>query len=121
MGGCAYRDVGADSIAAHARRHRDRAWLGSAVAGRMGERLVHRCSIRDSHMARRRRDAISAFSVAFDFVLCPLTVLALALHEARAGGALRALAFLGDISYSTYLIHFPMQLALALLALRFGA
>jgi peptidoglycan/LPS O-acetylase OafA/YrhL len=42
------------------------------------------------------------------------------LHEEVFGGAWARLTFLGDISYSTYLIHFPMQLALALIALRLG-
>jgi len=60
------------------------------------------------------------FLFAFDYGLCPLTVLALALHEATSGRRFTRLAFLGDISYSTYMIHFPMQLALVLLALRAG-
>lgn len=54
------------------------------------------------------------FLVAYDFLLCPLTVLALAMRERGAKRPL--LGFLGDISYATYLLHFPMQLALALLA-----
>lgn len=59
------------------------------------------------------------FLVVFDFVLCPLSVLALALREqVRARPAHAALGLLGDISYSTYLIHFPMQLTLALVASR---
>ena len=56
----------------------------------------------------------------FILTASPLTILALALHEQVLGGRYRRLSFLGDISYSSYLIHFPMQLALALLALRFG-
>jgi peptidoglycan/LPS O-acetylase OafA/YrhL len=56
------------------------------------------------------------FLLAFDFVLCPLTVLALALHEHVRGRSYAGLGFLGDISYSTYLIHFPLQLCLALIA-----
>jgi peptidoglycan/LPS O-acetylase OafA/YrhL len=59
----------------------------------------------------------AGFLIAFDAVLCPLTVLALAMHG-REGG--RALGFLGDISYATYLLHFPMQLALVLIAARIG-
>ena len=54
------------------------------------------------------------FLVIYDFGLCPLTVLALAMNE--RGGKRPLLGFLGDISYATYLIHFPMQLALALIA-----
>lgn len=60
------------------------------------------------------------FLIAFDFVLCPATVLGLALHEHLRGRPYNALSFLGDISYSTYLLHFPMQLALALLATRWA-
>ena len=60
------------------------------------------------------------FLQAYIFIVVPLTLAALALHEQLFGGAYTRLNFLGDISYSTYLIHFPMQLALALLALQFG-
>jgi len=60
------------------------------------------------------------FLTLFDFGLCPLTVLALALRETAGRRTYAWLGFLGDISYSTYLIHFPLQLALALLAVRLG-
>jgi peptidoglycan/LPS O-acetylase OafA/YrhL len=60
------------------------------------------------------------FLAAFDFLLCPLTVLALALRESVDGRVPKRLGFLGDISYSTYLIHFPLQLGLALVAARFA-
>ena len=56
----------------------------------------------------------------FILTASPLTILALALHEQVLGGRYQRVSFLGDISYSSYLLHFPMQLALALLALRFG-
>lgn len=57
----------------------------------------------------------------FIFVVAPLTIAALALHERVLGGSnWRRLSFLGDISYSTYLLHFPLQLTLALIALHFG-
>ena len=59
----------------------------------------------------------AGFLIVFDVVLCPLTVLALAM---RGGQAHPALGFLGDISYATYMIHFPMQLGLALIADRLG-
>lgn len=60
------------------------------------------------------------FLTLFDFGLCPLTVLALALRESAGRRTFAWLGFLGDISYSTYLIHFPLQLALAVLATRFA-
>jgi peptidoglycan/LPS O-acetylase OafA/YrhL len=64
-------------------------------------------------------EANKAFALLFDFVLCPLTVLALALREdVRARSSW--LGFLGDISYSTYLLHFPLQLGLALLAAHYA-
>lgn len=56
----------------------------------------------------------------FILVVSPLTLAALALHEELFGGNYARFTFLGDISYSTYMVHFPMQLTLALLALRFG-
>jgi peptidoglycan/LPS O-acetylase OafA/YrhL len=60
------------------------------------------------------------FLLLFVFIVAPATLLALALHEQVLGGAWHRLAFVGDISYSTYMLHFPMQLALALIAVRFA-
>jgi peptidoglycan/LPS O-acetylase OafA/YrhL len=62
----------------------------------------------------------SAFLYAFDYLLCPATILSLALFESVSGIKFERLAFLGDISYSTYMLHFPLQLCVVLLALRFG-
>ena len=60
------------------------------------------------------------FLYVFDYLLCPLTVLSLALYESASGRHFTRFAFLGDISYSTYLLHFPLQFFIGLLALRFG-
>lgn len=60
------------------------------------------------------------FLYAFDYLLCPLTVLSLALYENVSTRRFKRLAFLGDISYSTYMLHFPLQLLVVLLALRLG-
>jgi len=60
------------------------------------------------------------FLYAFDYLLCPLTVLSLALYESVSTRRFTRLAFLGDISYSTYMLHFPLQLLVVLLALRLG-
>jgi peptidoglycan/LPS O-acetylase OafA/YrhL len=60
------------------------------------------------------------FLLLFIFIVSPITILALALGEQVLGASWRRLSFLGDISYSTYLLHFPMQLALALIAAHFA-
>jgi peptidoglycan/LPS O-acetylase OafA/YrhL len=60
------------------------------------------------------------FLLLFIFLVSPITILALALGEQVLGASWERLSFLGDISYSTYLLHFPMQLALALLAVHFA-
>ncbi len=43
-------------------------------------------------------------------ILFPLTILALAMIEACKGPTLKCISFLGDWSYSIYLLHFPLQL-----------
>jgi peptidoglycan/LPS O-acetylase OafA/YrhL len=48
------------------------------------------------------------------FVLFPATILYLALAEARGWRFVRRLRWLGDISYSSYLLHFPLMLLCAL-------
>jgi peptidoglycan/LPS O-acetylase OafA/YrhL len=60
------------------------------------------------------------FLYAFDYGLCPLTILSLALYQSTSQRQFTRLAFLGDISYSTYMLHFPLQLLIVLLALRLG-
>ncbi len=50
-------------------------------------------------------------------VLFPTTVLAIALIESRVSLPFEKLAWLGDISYSSYLLHFPLQLVIANLVL----
>lgn len=47
-------------------------------------------------------------------VLFPLTILSLAFIETRRGTLGKRLAFVGDISYSSYLLHFPLQLVAVL-------
>jgi len=58
--------------------------------------------------------------LAFVALVIGPTLMALALHEWVRGGDYSRLSFLGDISFSTYLLHFPMQLALANIAVRAG-
>jgi len=40
----------------------------------------------------------------------PLTIVTLAVLETQHGELLRRAAFLGDVSYSSYLLHFPLQM-----------
>jgi len=48
-------------------------------------------------------------------LLFPLTILALAMTEHCRGTMGRRISVLGDISYASYLLHFPLQLAFAAL------
>ena len=66
--------------------------------------------------------AVQIYLLAFTLVLSPLTIVALALHEQLYQARLyKRLSFLGDISYSTYMLHFPLQLAVALIVLHAGS
>ena len=49
-------------------------------------------------------------------ILFPLTVLALALLEHRVRIYSKGLSILGDVSYSSYLWHFPLQLLFVVVA-----
>ncbi|MFJ4196199.1 acyltransferase family protein [Pseudomonas sp. NPDC089534] len=52
-------------------------------------------------------------------LLFPLTVAAVAACHAWLAPIARRLSWLGDISYATYLLHFPLQIVAALLADKF--
>ncbi|MEY4916626.1 MAG: hypothetical protein RL616_539 [Verrucomicrobiota bacterium] len=56
----------------------------------------------------------------YDLFLFPATLVLLALWETKRGTLGRRLAFLGNISYSSYLLHFPLQLLVIILAIRCG-
>ena len=59
-----------------------------------------------------RRFGDDGFGIAIH-LLFPLTVLSLALMETLRGSLGKRVAFIGDLTYSSYLLHFPLQLALA--------
>jgi peptidoglycan/LPS O-acetylase OafA/YrhL len=58
--------------------------------------------------------------ISFELLLFPLTIITLALWESKRGTLGRRLAFLGQISYSSYLLHFPLQLVIVHLAMSFS-
>jgi peptidoglycan/LPS O-acetylase OafA/YrhL len=63
------------------------------------------------------------FHLAYIFAVIPVSVAALALSEVVLnvlGPVYRRVSFLGDISYSTYMLHFPLQIACAVAAVHFG-
>lgn len=60
------------------------------------------------------------FLVLFILIVSPVTIMALALNEQVMGASWHRFAFVGDISYSTYMLHFPLQLALALIAVHYA-
>lgn len=53
-------------------------------------------------------------------LLFPITVVTLTLTEARRGTLGKRLAVLGDISYASYMLHFPLQLAVVIVAAEAG-
>jgi peptidoglycan/LPS O-acetylase OafA/YrhL len=66
-----------------------------------------------------RRFGGDSFSIAI-YLLFPLTVLSLALVETRRGQLGKRVAFIGDLTYSSYLLHFPLQLVLAMAVAAFS-
>ena len=48
------------------------------------------------------------------YILFPLTVLSLALIEIDKGPLLKPISWIGNITYSSYLLHFPLQLLFGL-------
>jgi len=58
--------------------------------------------------------------MSFRVLLVPLTVLALALHESHGAKFWQKLSPLGDLTYALYLLHFPLQLLMALAVVLWG-
>ncbi|MDD5037061.1 MAG: acyltransferase [Methylococcaceae bacterium] len=52
------------------------------------------------------------------YFLYPMTIISLALIETRRGTLGKRLSYIGDISYSMYLLHFPLQLVVATVTAR---
>ncbi|WP_372718667.1 acyltransferase family protein [Novipirellula sp.] len=64
------------------------------------------------------------FSITGKFVfrtpVFPLTILTLIVTEIRFSKLFQPLAWIGDITYSTYLLHFPLQLVFVITAIELG-
>jgi peptidoglycan/LPS O-acetylase OafA/YrhL len=68
-------------------------------------------------------NADNIFHIAYILITIPLTVVALALSEAVLNlfpRFYKKATYLGDISYSVYMLHFPLQTACALTAVSIG-
>jgi len=61
----------------------------------------------------------NASTYSFDLVLFPLTILTLALWETCRGTLGKRVAYIGHLSYSSYLLHFPLQMVFMVAALHF--
>jgi peptidoglycan/LPS O-acetylase OafA/YrhL len=86
------------------------AWVGTVVATQvqLGLGQAFGAAPAFAWIAGRIGESALAFWPAFLF---PFTILAFALWETLREKKGIPFSFLGDISYSTYLIHFPLQLA----------
>lgn len=54
------------------------------------------------------------------FALFPMTIMSLALIETKRGTLGKRLSLIGDISYSSYLLHFPLILTMVLVTAELG-
>jgi len=54
------------------------------------------------------------------FVLFPMTIMSLALIETKRGSLGKRLSLIGDISYSSYLLHFPLIMATVMVISELG-
>lgn len=54
--------------------------------------------------------------VLIKYILFPVTLLSMILYESSSSVSFKSISWLGDISYSSYLLHFPLQLIFVLLS-----
>lgn len=92
---------------------------GLSIAVAAGWVLLFALIYGDSHWIADG-EANDKFLFVFDYLLCPATVLVLGLREYLHGAHPRPLGRLGDISYATYMLQFPLQLLLANIAASAG-
>jgi peptidoglycan/LPS O-acetylase OafA/YrhL len=58
---------------------------------------------------------VAGYRSALDFIVFPALVLSIAIAQSAFVHAGRRTSIIGDISYSTYLLHFPLQLLIVLI------
>lgn len=90
------------------------AWLATFITAKHGLNLDFLSLHSDPYVWRVAPYVLwGAEKVVFHWpaILFPLTILPLALIEHENGLLGKGFAWLGDISYSSYLLHFPLQLA----------
>lgn len=103
IGGCVY--LAYQHIVASSRTEALARWLPWLAAALWLLAIVMAPGAGQSYLGARLMHLYAAA------LLFPLTVLALALVETRRGHLMRGVSILGDISYSSYLLHFPLQFA----------
>jgi len=108
-GGCAF--LAYQAIIESRRVRTIERWIAGGTVGAWVVTLIVRhfaglVSHFDTGVRRAILDVMLMWPV---MVLFPLTILALALTETRRGTLGRRVSFLGDISYSSYMLHFPLQ------------
>jgi peptidoglycan/LPS O-acetylase OafA/YrhL len=81
------------------------AWAGTLAAGISGRSVI------SEGLPLFFRIIFSNWT---NFILFPVTIMALALIETKIGTLGKRFSFIGEISYSSYLLHFPLQLAIAI-------
>ncbi len=62
-----------------------------------------------------RSQTVALYAVSY--LLFPATVLLVGIHENVYGVQYKSIAWLGEISYSSYILHFPLQLSVAVLVI----
>lgn len=90
------------------------AWVAVATSVHFGWLVLHTESLNRSIPG-------TVWSLTLELVVFPLTICAVALGEAWWGGLGKRFAMAGAISYSAYLLHFPLQLVFVALHRTFAA
>jgi peptidoglycan/LPS O-acetylase OafA/YrhL len=108
-GGCAF--LAYQAIIASRRVGTITRWIAGGAAGAWALTFIvrHLAGLVLHAAPGMRREIFDTMLIWPVIVLFPLTILALALVETRRGTLGRRISLLGDISYSSYLLHFPLQ------------